>query len=721
MTHFALRPDPTNTLLAGSQLCVIIDGLVAHHELHHRFHNPSNRSAEIIYTFPIPLDAAFLGMDATIGGETRRAQVQPRHNARQTFDDAIVEGDSAVLLEQLEPGLLCVDLGNLKSTETGEVVLRYATSLSVADGTARFSLPLVQRPRYGRSRLPELEAPHHDFVERHPLEAKIRVVGPLASAAVQCASHAMRFAREADALLLTLGHAQLDRDLVLNFELPASHLAEARLIADGGDFIGLVEFTAPPGTSPTAAIDLCLVLDGSGSMAGDAIAQSRQALACMIDALEEYDRVQVLRFGSRVVPLFRRPLRASARVREAMGELLGTVQADLGGTDIGDALTVALDGLKGGDPARARAIILVTDGAVQPHELSAARQRAAAEGIRIFVVAVGSSAGVDVLAPLASDSGAVLERAVPAEPIDAAVMRQFRRARHARPLQTRIHWGEHARALPLPVLYPGDAGTAIAHFSAGVADAVEMDFGNGLPQTRIALGKPLTDPTRRAWAGQQIHAHAAEDEREALALRYGLITKETSAVLVKVRAEGDKIEGLPEVIAVPHMLPEGMVSTHATPAMARMISPSPAPSVCFSRMDYLSTPSFLRRQAAADPGVSLKRGLPSRFVLESVADVTSESGAPFSDARVAILRLALREALDKLLAGTPGRPWSFDALLQALDPDLRDDATRWLIENGFVLDTVPGAVNLLMTLANEGVGAPLGDDEEAALSVLAFA
>ena len=40
-------------------------------------------------------------------------------------------------------------------------------------------------------------------------------------------------------------------------------------------------------------------------------------------------------------------------------------------------------------------VLLVTDGAVQPRELDRAREQAIGLGIRIFVIAVGGSAGTD--------------------------------------------------------------------------------------------------------------------------------------------------------------------------------------------------------------------------------------------------------------------------------------------------------------------------------------
>lgn len=328
--------------LARGALQVTITDLVAEYELRHLFRNNTGDAIEAVYSFPVPLDSAFMGMDATLAGEQLVAQVLPRQQASRNYDDAIAEGDSAVLLERLEPGMLCVNLGNLKPGEEGEIVLRFAAPLSAADGTARFSLPLVHRPRYGRSKLDELGQPQHDFAAEHPLDASIRVLGLLARAPVNCATHGARFSTDGEAQCLRLNQAMLDRDFVLVFDLPADFSTHGRLVRDGDNVIGVLTLTTSERLREARPCDLCLVLDGSGSMSGDAIAQSRDALRAVAEALQDDDRIQILRFGSRVVPLFRRPLKASVRVRESMGALANTVNSDLGGTEMFDALADAI-------------------------------------------------------------------------------------------------------------------------------------------------------------------------------------------------------------------------------------------------------------------------------------------------------------------------------------------------------------------------------------------
>ena len=623
------RRTAATSPLTKTDLQVSITDLVAEYELRHVFTNEGDVAIEAVYSFPVPLDSAFMGMRATLAGETLEAQVMPARRASRQYDDAIVDGNSAVLLERLEPGMLCVNLGNMKPGEQGEIVLRFAALLQSADGMARFSLPLVHRPRYGRSHLDEITAPSHDFAIEHPLEATIRVNGLLAGMPVHCTTHGVRFAMENGSMVLRLGHAMLDRDLVLGFELPEDLASQGRLVHDGDQSIGVLSFSTLPKSGAKMPTDFCLVLDGSGSMCGDAILQSRQALQAVSAALGDDDRIQVLRFGSTIVPLFRRTLKSTGRVRAALQSLAATVDADLGGTEMGKALDTAINALSDLDgQGRSQAIILVTDGAVQPYEIADAQTKASTAGIRIFVVAVGSSAGADVLAPLAKSTRAVMERAVPAEPIDACVMRQFRRARESNPVNIEIDWGtQDARPLPLGVVYPGDAVTAIAFLPSQREFEARVHVPELDDSLIFVLDMIETAPALRAIAGYHAHYHASAKAKEDLALRYGLITEETSAVLVKIRAAGEKVEGLPNVIPVAHMVPEGMVCE-----LSASLSDSMGGLACFS-VDF-DRPLRSAKSSAALPFPVAKAPISRPVGKVAVAVVSARPAVPVSRGKV---------------------------------------------------------------------------------------
>jgi len=684
------RSGAPRTPLASTSLDVTITDLVAEYVLRHRFENDGSTPIEAVFTFPVPLDAAFIGLRATIAGETLCAQIQAKWQASETYDGAIAQGHSAVLLSAPEPGVLCTSLGNLKPGESGEIELRFVTALRVADRKARFSLPLVHRPRYGTWALEDLDRPRHDFVVEHPLSATIRVHGLLATAPVSCVTHAVRFAQQGAALELAIGHAMLDRDLVLSFDLLQELPARACLIDDGDAALGMVSCVLPPALDQKTPLDLCLVLDCSGSMSGDAITQSRQALLSVVDALGPHDRIQVLRFGSTLAPLFRRPLLATAQVREALRELAPGIDADLGGTNMGSALEHAMVQFGPADAQRARAIILVTDGAVQAHDIDDARVDARDMGVRVFVVAVGGCAAVEVLAPLAESTGAVLERAVPAEPINELVLCQFRRARCNGPVQVEAHWAD-AQATPIAmgIAYPGDALAVAASLPDGITGDVCIRAAALNFTLTIPLPAPSPAPALRALLGQQMYRHADASTRASIALRYALLTADTSAV--------------PTIVPIPEMLPDDMCCATVVRLSGDCASTSSIGEDIFSSDSagsFLDIPAFLRR---ADGPIRVRT-----YAELATAIAPDMTRAVLDD---------IHRLLRKILLGPTAADTRLSAVLEQLTDERRPTARALLRAVGIEIDDPRMVMPVLLVLNALLDGPEFTDDEEARLAV----
>lgn len=696
LTDSSEHDSRQTSLLAESHLQVDITDLFAEYCLTHRFRNNTREAVEAVYTFPVPLDAAFLGMEAMIAGEHLIAHVQAKKKAARRYDDALAEGDSAVLLESFEPGLLCVSLGNLKPGERGEIVLRFTAPLRSCDGTARFSLPLVHRPRYGRDELDELEMPTHDFAVEHRLEASINVHGLLAGLPVSCATHAVRFFKDGQVMRLQLNQAMLDRDLVLAFDLPNDLPTQGHLVKDGDAAIGVLSFNTAPSRKPPTPSEICLVLDGSGSMMGDAIDQSRAAVQSVADALLPEDRIQVLRFGSDVLRLFRRAMPVTSRVREILHEQAEAIEANLGGTNMDSALGCAIDALRQtehvGDSNRV--IILVTDGAVEPEQLTKIKNRAKADGVRIFVVAVGSSAGVDALTPLASETLGVLERAVPAEPIDEVVLRQLRRMREPQPLTMTIDWSNaQATSLQLPITYPGDAVMAFSFLPEGLPVQAKVNV-SGESSERVFTFETLeSSPALRALAGQAAYQQANKKSREVLAQRYSLISPYTSAVLVKQRVAEDKIEGLPHVKSIAHMLPHGMVTHDRGPSTA-------VSHGVMARGGVMSMPP---------PVPILVRDLGSPYRTRTTTTKKQPTVKHKDNPRALA---GLHAALVQLLFKDAVKQIDLALVLAKIEPALQKDIQNYLVSIGIDRLNISTAYSLLERLINQGVGEALSDEEE---------
>ena len=660
------RTVPSSALrtLTGTQIKVRIHDLIAEYTLSHQFENDESQPIEAVFTFPIPLDAAFLGLRADIAGEELQAQVVPDKQAVREYDDAIADGHSAVLLRQPEPGVLIAYLGQLLPGEKAEVELRFANELRAAGGQARFGLPTVLRPRYGEWDMEAIEAPEHELAIEHPMSAYVEVSGMLADVPVRCVTHPARFEHRDGMLHLTLEKQMLDRDLVVLFDLPADLSPVAQQVTDGEDSRILLSLPLPAKTS-NRPLDLWLLLDGSGSMAGSAIEQSREAVRAVASRLGEDDRIQVLRFGSDLVPLFRRPMKATAAVRSVLVELAESVDADLGGTEMGEALIGAIDGLHAARRDDAESVvILVTDGAVQAHELVAARQRALREGVRIFAVAVGASASVEVLEPMVEACAGCMERAVPGEPVDACVVRHLARARCGQPEIVELTWPAGAQEITsLAPAWPGDVARWIAQLpDGGTAHTIQANV-HAIPHPALI---PVThaaateQPALRAIIGQHRLrlAESAGEDIAPIALRYSLLSRSTSAILVKLRKDGEKSEELPQIRRVASMASADMLGS-------RMGQANHSASAASCSFGYLDMPAFARRQND-DDGVACSASKHGRSL--AAPDPVK--------AREALLAIAM--LLRRSLAAAPHRILTLCDAIAALDESMRLIATAVL-------------------------------------------
>jgi len=159
-------------------------------------------------------------------------------------------------------------------------------------------------------------------------------------------------------------------------------------------------------------VDVTLVIDTSGSMAGDKIAAARNSLVQFINKLDDRDRLQVVTFSSQIIPLT--PLVMVGDQRADITRQVGAI-VEGGNTRLYDAaLTTYQNLLANGDPKHIRAVVILSDGAdtgstqTNLADLTAKIGGANEEGgnaIKLFTIAYGQDAQVDVLRQMAESTG----------------------------------------------------------------------------------------------------------------------------------------------------------------------------------------------------------------------------------------------------------------------------------------------------------------------------
>ena len=85
---------------------------------------------EAVYTFPLPLEAVLPDMTIKTKTKELKGVVIKKVEAEDRYEDAITDGDTAIMLEQVDPGLYTMNVGNLQPEDTIEISITYTKSRS---------------------------------------------------------------------------------------------------------------------------------------------------------------------------------------------------------------------------------------------------------------------------------------------------------------------------------------------------------------------------------------------------------------------------------------------------------------------------------------------------------------------------------------------------------------------------------------------------------------
>lgn len=122
---------------------VTVRGGLALVETTRRYHNSEDKPIEALLTFPAPVQAAFFGLTAKIGDRHLTGIAQKREEARETYEEAVEEGKTAALHEEVLRGVHSLSVANLAAGEGIEVTIRWAEVLRCTGTRGRLRIPMT--------------------------------------------------------------------------------------------------------------------------------------------------------------------------------------------------------------------------------------------------------------------------------------------------------------------------------------------------------------------------------------------------------------------------------------------------------------------------------------------------------------------------------------------------------------------------------------------------
>jgi Ca-activated chloride channel homolog len=392
--------DGRHLPLCGAELACTAGGGIARSILRQRFTNPFEETLSVNYKLPLPSDGAVSAFRFRYGETTIEGEIDRRESARERFEEALVKGHSAALLEEDRSNTFAQEIANIPAGETIECEITVDQPLAWrGDGSWEYRFPTTLAPRYqGQAgRVPDadrLEVPINTGDSPARLSLSLLVED---GASVDSPSHQIHTIGEGTgcrASFQSEDGVPLDRDLVVRWQVAAPRVGLELRSGRGaaGELasraFGLLTLVPPLENSKALRRELVLLIDTSGSMNGQPLQQAKRVLTELIGSLEDDDQLEMIEFSVQARRWQKRPVSIDARTRRSAQDWVKSLRAG-GGTEMHGAVLEALRPLQ---VESQRQIVLVTDGYIGfEREIVSAIITELPTSSRVHTVGVGSS------------------------------------------------------------------------------------------------------------------------------------------------------------------------------------------------------------------------------------------------------------------------------------------------------------------------------------------
>ena len=536
--------DTGDLRIAYQRVDVTIEDQVATTHIEQLFVNEGDRIAEGVYLFPLPAGAAVNQLTMWVDGQPIEAKILEAGEARAIYDEIVRQLRDPALLEYVGTGAIQANVFPIPAHDERRIEIEYTQILPADNGLVHYVYPQST-----------------DLYTNAPLETqsiRVDVRSDEAIRAIYSPSHQVAISRDGE-FRATVGYEANDVAPEKDFELYYSvspeeiglNLLSYKESGEDGFFLMLVAPTVEVDPEDVVAKDVILVMDTSGSMEGEKMAQAKEAARFVVDRLNPEDRFNVVAFSTGVRS-YAPELTPAANAEEALPFIDRLVA--VGGTNISLAL---LEAMNQADPERPLTVIFLTDGLategiVETPLLLDAVQETAPASARLFAFGVGNDVDTLLLDSLTESHRGTTTYVRPGEAIDEAVSGFY--AKVSTPVLADVTL--EVDGVTVEQLYPADlpdlfAGTQLVvagrYRQGGPATITLLGDLNGETQTfvyedSVFRSRGGDDFIPRLWATraighllQQIRLHGENEELVQsvvnLSIRYGIITPYTSYLI----------------------------------------------------------------------------------------------------------------------------------------------------------------------------------------------
>lgn len=598
-----------------------IAGFIARVKVTQTFINPTSDKIEAVYVFPLPHEAAVDDMTMVIAERRIVGVIQRREEARRIYEQALLAGQTAALLEQERPNIFTQSVGNIGPGQEINIEISYVDVLRYDVGSYEFQFPMVVGPRYNpgaplaapqpnppalqgqvspatpdTTRVPDasrISPPvlkpgvrnGHDITLRVKLDAGVPVQD------LTVANHQATIQRDGDrraTIALDPADSLPNKDFVLRYDVTGKkpemavlthtgkHSPDAQRLGEGY-FMLMIQPQEDERLTKSPPREIVFLVDVSGSMSGEPTAKVIGAMQNMLKLCRPIDTVQVITFASQAFKLFERPVPVTEpNIKRALNFTAGLQGG--GGTEMLKGVKLAID--EPLDQERIRIVVMLTDGYIgNEAEIIAHVGKNCGDRIRFWAIGIGSSPNMFLIDGVARQGGGMGKQLGLQDDSAALTQEIMTRIQRAQLAQIKLDWGPHqvVETFPakLPELWAGRPVIVYGRYVGGtsgpvtISGNVEGESVSWPLQVSLPAQEPAHEMLAKVWARQKIESlmqatyyggsPAVEEEVTSLALDYRLMSQYTSFVAVDAK-QAEQIQPAarpPRRMLVPVPLPAG--------------------------------------------------------------------------------------------------------------------------------------------------------------------
>ncbi len=537
--------------LRHHQVQVEVHDQVATTTVEHVFYNPTSRQLEGHFVFPLVRGAQIDQVLMDVNGEQVEAELLDAGKARRIYEDIVRKMRDPALLEYCDDGLIRARVFPIEPNSEKRITITYTQLLPADAGLISYEYPLTDHHVEGRNvttlevkielettgRLTTLYSPTHELeISR---QGKHRATVSLESSDTASGNVQLLFAshRKDDGPALTL--------MTYN---------------DGREDGYFMLLASPPPEGEDAQDQpkrILFVLDTSGSMAGEKLAQAKRALRYCLNNLNDNDTFQLIRFATDVEPLFDSPVNVTDKRRRQALAFVDDLKA-VGGTAINDALAEAIRQAKDSDAAGAAYIVFLTDGKptvgqTDPDRIVKAVSKHS-DAARIFCFGIGTDINTKLLDRITQTTRAASQYVLPEEDLELKLSNFY--AKIDQPVLAdpvlKADGVKISQLMPrdLPDMFRGEQMVVFGRYHGDGDTTLTLTGQQGdntiACEQNVDFARKSTrhDFIPRMWATRRVgflldeirlHGESRElkDEVVTLARKFGIITPYTSYLIVE--------------------------------------------------------------------------------------------------------------------------------------------------------------------------------------------